>query len=168
MDNESKDFLEILGYLNLQYGKVDEARTIFNTLFEISAADPLISLSYSYCLTLGNEFSLALHHLDRIPMETLSVKQRSGYHLLRSNLQWHLGLDQPARDEFAKFLQNEKERTKLEPTPSSLLIAAAIQRPKGKLLENQKEKRKTVRGESIWKRILRFVARKDLNRELSR
>lgn len=161
MELHHRDFLEILGYLYLQYGKIDEANVIYHTLFELTEDRGIVALTYAYCLAKLGNFSQALNILKQILPEKLDSKEQSGYALLCANVYWNLGDEAEARRQFDAFVRNEKERTRHLPSSLSLLERDSEQRT---AVKSQKEApiEETLSPENIWKRILRFVARKDL------
>ncbi|MDR3316807.1 MAG: hypothetical protein LBS68_01885 [Puniceicoccales bacterium] len=179
MERGDREFLELLGYLYLQYGKSDEARIIYAALFELADEQPLLTMTYAYCLVQAGQYAVALHLLETIDLSQFSPKERSAFLLLHGNVFWHLGRDAEARRELDRFLAIEKDRTLTEPTRHSFLTRAASKRgnspipAKGAGLPTAAPDKKTVgaslRGtEGIWKRVLRFIARKELDREHSR
>jgi tetratricopeptide (TPR) repeat protein len=189
MLREDWDFLELLGYLYLQYGKDDEARTIYGTLFELAdPPSPLLRLTYAYCLAKTGQHAVALHHLEELDPKVFSLKERSALCLLRGNIFWHLGRIREARGELNRFLTTERQRSRREPSRLSLIVQSAAtatpaENPRQPLdtspmvrIRTGQPVRKTAtppsppkREESgLWKRILRFIARKDIDRELGR
>jgi tetratricopeptide (TPR) repeat protein len=182
---EDRDFLELLGYLYLQYGKMDEARIVYAVLLRLTSTSPMRVLTYSYCLAQTGRYALALHHLDDIAGSTFSLKERSAYLLLRGNVLWNLGKDEGAREVFQKFLEVERKRAQRQPERLSLIARAELSRqiPPPSPVQTQPvpaaaptavKKNREIAGQpirgndGIWKKILRFIARKELNRELSR
>jgi Flp pilus assembly protein TadD len=164
--DEDKDFLELLGYLYLQYGKHDPARVIYHTLCELSDPTDIMLLTYAYCLAADGSYAMALHEMDKISTEVLNLQELSGYHLLRGNIFWHMRRDREARAELRRFLELEQLRTHGQPRPA--VIGQHI-RP---LVVDGVERVVSINvrppDEGLWKKFLRFIARKDLNRELSR
>lgn len=158
MDDDDTDFLNILGYLYLKYGKIDEAKVIFRTLVEVAGPNAVVTMAYAYCLAYGGDYAVALHYLNRVPFLELSLKERSGYHLLKSNIFWHLGQDREAKMEFRQFLAKEEARAQKNRFDKKIALSSA----------RQMQKMEPSQSEHLWKRILRFIARKDLNRELGR
>lgn len=158
MDDDDTDFLNILGYLYLQYGKIDEAKVIFRTLVEVAQHNAIVTMAYAYCLAYLGDYAIALHYLNRVAFLDLSLKERSGYHLLKSNIFWHLGRDREARFELEQFLAKEELRTQKNKLDKKIALSSA----------SETQKMVAANSEHLWKRILRFIARKDLNREFGR
>jgi tetratricopeptide (TPR) repeat protein len=176
---EDRDFLELLGYLYLQYGKVDEARIIYAVLLRLTSSPPIRVLTYAHCLAQTGRYALALHHMDDIGQSIFSRKERSAYLLLRGNILWQLGRDGEAREVFQKFLEMEQERARLEPERLSLIARAELGRRRRRIPPPAVKTRPAVvkksaivqtrvQGDGIWKSILRYIARKELDSELSR
>ncbi|MDR2677615.1 MAG: hypothetical protein LBB26_03570 [Puniceicoccales bacterium] len=166
MKDEDKDFLELLGYLYLQYGKHDPARVIYHTLCELSNPTAIMLLTYAYCLAADGSYAMALHEMDKISMEELSLQERSGFHLLRGNIFWHMHRDREARAELQHFLKLEQLRTHGQPRPA--VIGQNIKPLVVDGVERVVSLRVRPPDEGLWKKFLRFIARKELNRELSR
>ncbi|MDR3117093.1 MAG: hypothetical protein LBT98_00740 [Puniceicoccales bacterium] len=186
MKGEDREFLELLGYLYLQYGKADEARIIYAVLVELSAPQPLLTLAYAYCLSQTGQYAVALHHLDSLERAPFSLKERSAYLLLRGNVLWHLGKSQDSRQIFRQFLTVERQRARFNPTRLSLIVRSATEKAReargalealrsvqtpataptvaGKVTVAQSPG--APRTDGFVRRILRFIARKELHREL--
>jgi hypothetical protein len=164
--DEDKDFLELLGYLYLQYGKHDPARVIYHTLCELSDPKAIMLLTYAYCLAADGSYAMALHETGKVSTEALNLQELSGYHLLRGNIFWHLHRDREARMELQHFLELEQLRTNGQPRTA---VIGQYVRP---LVVDGVERIVSVNvrppDEGLWKKFLRFIARKELNRELSR
>jgi Flp pilus assembly protein TadD len=179
-----REFLELLGYLYLQYGKVDAARTVYAVLVELSARRPILSLTYAYCLARTGQYAVALHHLDELGNIPFALKERSAYLLLRGNVLWHMGRRDDARLDLEHFLAVERRRAKLQPTRLSLIVRSATERARNARLNHRAatvartsadgtaRRRRRSAGpaynddDGFIRRILRFIARKELNREL--
>jgi Flp pilus assembly protein TadD len=163
---EDKDFLELLGYLYLQYGKHDPARVIYHTLCELSDPASIVLLAYAYCLAADGSYAMALHEMDKISMETLNLQELSGFHLLRGNIFWHMHRDREARTELRRFLELERLRTNGQPRPAVIgqniqpLVIGGVERVVSVKMRPPEE--------GLWKKFLRFIARKEISRELSR
>lgn len=168
MEHEDIEFLQILGYLYLQYGRIDEARVIYKTLVEITDCEGIVTIAYAYCLVYQGNFNLALHQLKKVKSETLTAREKSGYFLLLSNVQWSLGDYSEARKVFRQFLDEERKRAAQEPLLPSLFDYQKEVLGQESHSGTKQKKEKPLPAEGLWKRILRFVARKDLNRELGR
>jgi Flp pilus assembly protein TadD len=164
--DEDKDFLELLGYLYLQYGKHDPARVIYHTLCELADPTAIMLLTYAYCLAADGSYAMALHEMDKIPMGTLNLQELSGFHLLRGNIFWHLHRDREARVELRRFLELERQRTHGQPRHA--VIGQRIEPLVVDGVERVVSIRMRPPEDGLWKKFLRFIARKDLNRELSR
>ncbi|MDR0679242.1 MAG: hypothetical protein LBF24_03280 [Puniceicoccales bacterium] len=170
MEATDREFLSMLGHLYLQYGRWDEARVIYGSLVELSEREPLLLLTYAYCLAQNGQYAVALHHLDSLEGKDFLPKARSAYRLLRGNVLWYLGRDEEARRELELFLQTERKRARLEPTRPSLIVRSAAERVR-QLLEEPKRWRDEGlpyrRGEGLWRRLLRFIAKKELSQRRS-
>jgi Flp pilus assembly protein TadD len=164
--DEDKDFLELLGYLYLQYGKYDAARVIYHTLCELVEPTAVMLLTYAYCLAADGSYAMALYELDKVKMGEFNPQELSGFHLLRGNIYWHLHRDREARAELQRFLEIERKRTNGMPRPA--VIGQRIE----PLVVNGVERIVSINvrqpEEGLWKKFLRFIARKELNRELGR
>ncbi|MDR0339953.1 MAG: hypothetical protein LBH53_00060 [Puniceicoccales bacterium] len=170
MEATDREFLSLLGYLYLQYGRWDEARVIYSSLVELSEQKPLLLLTYAYCLAQNGQYAVSLHYLDRLNGKNFLPKARSAYRLLRGNVLWYLGRDEEARQELELFLQTERKRARLEPSRPSLIVRSAAERVQ-QLLEEpkrwQEESQSFGRGEGLWRRLLRFIAKKELSQRRS-
>jgi tetratricopeptide (TPR) repeat protein len=198
---EDRELLELLGYLYLQYGKADEARTIYAALCEMSESRPLLTLTYAYCLAKAGQYAVALHHLELIEAESFSPKELGAYLLLRGNVLWHLGRDAEARVELQHFLecaqggyivrhslitkaaedgallraeqeettQGEREILFAMQTPPLVRALRNLPRERAPAPYRVVKSKNVKNNEGVWKRLLRFIARKELeNREHSR
>jgi Flp pilus assembly protein TadD len=165
VNSEDKEFLELLGYLYLQYGKTDAARVIYHTLCEFWEPTSMHRLTYSYCLAVKGSYSRALYELDQVNVQHFSLQELSSYHLLRGNILWHLKRDREARRELHHFLSLESQRVKRQSRVVGVPMLSAVAKKNG----NVEEETASVNlQEGLWRKFLRFIARKELNRELSR
>jgi tetratricopeptide (TPR) repeat protein len=166
---EDKDFLELLGYLYLQYGKNDAARIIYQTLCELDNPVPIIRLTYAYCVAAGGSYSVALHEIEKVNVVEFNLQELSGYHLLRGNILWHLRRRREARKELQLFLEAENQRVDASKKSRAIVTSARIVAKAEIVAKDDAEKAvKAQPQEGLWKKFLRFIARKELNRELSR
>jgi Flp pilus assembly protein TadD len=166
VDKEDVDLLNLLGYLYLQYGKSDEARVVYGTLVELAESNPLSILAYAYCLVRCGHYAIALHHLDDVDGGDFQPKARSAYRLLRGNVLWHMGRDEEARYELSLFLAMERKRARLDPANNSLIVKSAAGRARtANAAARGTELAVSVGGgrEGIWRRVLRFIAKKELS-----
>ncbi|MDR2664346.1 MAG: hypothetical protein LBB14_02360 [Puniceicoccales bacterium] len=170
METTDREFLSLLGYLYLQYGRWDEARVVYGSLVELSDRQPLLLLTYAYCLAQVGQYAVALHHLDGLEGKDFLPKARSAYRLLRGNVLWYLGRDEEARKELELFLRTERKRARLEPTRPSFIVRSAAERVQ-QLVEEperwQRSGRTSDSREGMWRRLLRFIARKELSQRRS-
>jgi tetratricopeptide (TPR) repeat protein len=169
MKEEDQEFLELLAYLYLQYGKHDSAGIIYHTLCELSEPTSLTRLAYAYCLACRGSYSTALHELEKIDKTVFGMQELSGFHLLRGNVFWHLRRDEEARKELDNFLGIERKRNR-ERSRVVRVGQSPSERTRGEKMESDNliTKPMTHLHEGVWKKFLRFIARKELNRELSR
>jgi hypothetical protein len=159
--------------LYLQYGKADEAKVIYGTLIELEDRDPMMVMTYAYCMARCGHYSIALHYLDSVCGGDFMPKARSAYRLLRGNVLWHLGKDEEARHELNLFLATERKRAMVEPERNSVIVQSVLDRllppttRRGGEREVETTQRRKTR-DGIWRRLLKFIAKWELRREHSK
>lgn len=103
--NESqREFLLILAYLYVRYGKYDEALVVYRGLYEFFHDDTEVLLGLSFALYLTSRALEAMQYLDRLDGIDLPIKLEKFFYLLRSHVSWSIGRDDDARDGLIHYL----------------------------------------------------------------
>jgi len=104
MSEEEREFLWLLGFLHLRYGRWEDARVIFRGLKALFPGEPAFAKALGFALLKTGEYRAALREIDRF-LEKASEKEdlEAGY-WLKSKALWGLGHGKKARDQLDRLL----------------------------------------------------------------
>ena len=106
LKEEQKEFLTLLGFLYLRYGKWEKARVLFEALQLLYPADPYFARSLSYAYLNLEEYRSALKQAEKL-LETardMGVDEAETACFLKSRALWGLGDQEKARKCIAELL----------------------------------------------------------------
>jgi hypothetical protein len=109
VDKSQREFILILAYLYVCYGKYDEALVLHRVLNEFFEDDVeiLLGLGFSlYTTDRGLEAAQCLENLEGVEMDP---RRQKLYFLLRSHVDWSIGRDVDARNNLIHYLAIEEK-----------------------------------------------------------
>lgn len=109
MDKSQREFLLILAYLYVRYGKYDEALVLYRGLNEFFQDDTSVLLGLIFSLYFTDRQSEAVQYLDKLDGVEMSTKNQKLFYLLRSHVAWGVGRDSDARDSLIHYLGLEEK-----------------------------------------------------------
>jgi tetratricopeptide (TPR) repeat protein len=95
-----------MAYIYLQQNKLAEALALYRFLYTVFPKDPIIALSFSYCLFAEDQHEESLAVLEVADALKLNQQQQVIYYLVKSKVLWHLGKLQDSRVALKKYLFN--------------------------------------------------------------
>ena len=114
MDSSQREFLLILAYLYLRYGKYDEALILYRVLYEYFPDDPEVILGLSFSLYITNRSSEAEQNLESLEGLVMQPTFQKLYYLIRSHVEWSLGRDDEARNTLVSYLGIEESEIRAQ------------------------------------------------------
>ncbi|MDR1401804.1 MAG: hypothetical protein LBI81_02505 [Puniceicoccales bacterium] len=108
MDKSQREFVLVLAYLYIRYGKYDEALILHRGLCEFFPDDVEILLGLSFSLYSTNRGMEALQYLEKLDGVEMSRKLQKLFFLLRSHAIWGTGKDREARSYLIQYLGLEE------------------------------------------------------------
>ncbi|MDR1528744.1 MAG: hypothetical protein LBS22_04150 [Puniceicoccales bacterium] len=109
MDKSQKEFLLILAYLYICYGKYDEALVLHRGLYEFFPEDIEILLGLGFSLYFTSRPLEAVQHLEKLDGVEMISKHQKLFFLLKSHVTWSIGRDSEARDNLIYYLGLEEK-----------------------------------------------------------
>jgi hypothetical protein len=104
VDKSQREFLLILAYLYIRYGKYDEALILHRGLCEFFPNDVEILLGLSFSLYSTNRGMEALQYLEKLDGIEMNRQSQKLFLLLRSHAIWNTGKDREARNDLIHYL----------------------------------------------------------------
>ena len=108
MDRSQREFLLILAYLYVRYGKYDEALLLYRGLHEFFVDDIEIMLGLSFSLYLTDRPLEAIQYLEQLDGVEFDQRLEKLFYLVRSHVDWKIGRDSDARNDLIHYLGMEE------------------------------------------------------------
>jgi tetratricopeptide (TPR) repeat protein len=108
VDKSQREFLLILAYLYVRYGKYDEALLLHRGLNEFFEDDIEILLGLSFSLYSTSRPLEAMQYLEKLDGVEMSKQYQKLFFLLRSHVGWSIGRDSDARSDLILYLGLEE------------------------------------------------------------
>ncbi|MDR0693542.1 MAG: hypothetical protein LBF49_03170 [Puniceicoccales bacterium] len=109
MDKSQKEFLLVLAYLYICYGKYDEALMLHRGLYEFFSDDIEVLLGLSFSLYFTSRPLEAVQYLEKLDGLAMISKYQKLFFLLKSHVTWSIGRDSEARDNLIYYLGLEEK-----------------------------------------------------------
>jgi hypothetical protein len=109
VNKSQKEFLLILAYLYICYGKYDEALVLHRGLYEFFPEDIEVLLGLSFSLYFTSRPLEAIQCLERLDGVEMISKHQKLFFLLKSHVTWSVGRDSEARDNLIYYLGLEEK-----------------------------------------------------------
>jgi hypothetical protein len=108
VDRSQREFLLILAYLYVRYGKYDEALLLYRGLHEFFVDDIEIMLGLSFALYLTDRPLEAIQYLEQLDGVEFDQRLEKLFYLVRSHVDWKIGRDSDARNDLIHYLGMEE------------------------------------------------------------
>jgi hypothetical protein len=108
VDKSQREFLLVLAYLYIRYGKYDEALLLHRGLQEFFPDDEEILLSLSFSLYFTGRAFESIQYLEKLEGVDIGRQREKLFFLLRSHVIWSLGKDSEARSDLIRYLGIEE------------------------------------------------------------
>jgi hypothetical protein len=109
VDKSQKEFLLVLAYLYICYGKYDEALMLHRGLYEFFSDDIEVLLGLSFSLYFTSRPLEAVQYLEKLDGLAMISKYQKLFFLLKSHVTWSIGRDSEARDNLIYYLGLEEK-----------------------------------------------------------
>jgi hypothetical protein len=109
MDSGQREFLLVLAYLYVCYGKYDEALVLHRILKEFFEDDVEVVLGLCFSLYVTDRGLEAIQYLERLEGVEMDARNQKLYFLLRSHVDWGVGRDVDARNNLIHYLAIEEK-----------------------------------------------------------
>ncbi|MDR0742494.1 MAG: hypothetical protein LBE98_03450 [Puniceicoccales bacterium] len=109
MDKSQREFLLILAYLYICYGKYDEALVLHRGLYEFFPENMEVLLGLSFSLYFTSRPLEAIQYLEKLDGVEMISKHQKLFFLLKSHVTWSIGRDSEARDNLIYYLGLEEK-----------------------------------------------------------
>jgi tetratricopeptide (TPR) repeat protein len=109
VDKSQREFLLILAYLYICYGKYDEALVLHRGLYELASEDVEVLLGLSFSLYFTSRPLEAVQYLEKLDGIEMAPKYQKLFFLLKSHVTWSIGRDSEARDNLIYYLGLEEK-----------------------------------------------------------
>jgi tetratricopeptide (TPR) repeat protein len=109
VNKSQREFLLILAYLYICYGKYDEALVLHRGLYEFFPEDVEVLLGLSFSLYFTSRPLEAIQCLERLDGVEMIPKHQKLFFLLKSHVAWSIGRDSEARDNLIYYLGLEEK-----------------------------------------------------------
>ncbi|MDR1413857.1 MAG: hypothetical protein LBI56_02895 [Puniceicoccales bacterium] len=104
MEKSQREFLLVLAYLYIRYGKYDAALMLHRGLYEFFPDDTEILLGLSFSLYITNRGMEAIQYLEKLDGVEMNKQLQKLFFLLRSHTVWSSGKDKEARNYLIHYL----------------------------------------------------------------
>jgi hypothetical protein len=112
VDKSQREFLLVLAYLYIRYGKYDEALILHRGLYEFFRDDVEVLLGLSFSLHFTNRSTEAMQYLEKLDGVEIEGRCQKLFFLLRSHVAWSLGKDSEARNDLIHYLWLEESEVR--------------------------------------------------------
>jgi tetratricopeptide (TPR) repeat protein len=109
VDKSQREFLLILAYLYICYGKYDEALVLHRGLYEFFPENMEVLLGLSFSLYFTSRPLEAIQYLEKLDGVEMISKHQKLFFLLKSHVTWSIGRDSEARDNLIYYLGLEEK-----------------------------------------------------------
>ncbi|MDR2737444.1 MAG: tetratricopeptide repeat protein [Puniceicoccales bacterium] len=109
VDKSQREFLLVLAYLYVCYGKYDEALVLHRGLSEFFPDDTNVLLGLVFSLYFTGRQAEAAQYLEKLDGVEMSVKCQKLFFLLKSHVSWNVGRDSDARVNLIHYLGLEEK-----------------------------------------------------------
>jgi hypothetical protein len=109
VDKSQREFLLVLAYLYICYGKYDEALMLHRGLYEFFPDDIEVLLGLSFSLHFTSRPLEAVQYLEKLDGVAMISKHQKLFFLLKSHVTWSIGRDSEARDNLIYYLGLEEK-----------------------------------------------------------
>jgi hypothetical protein len=109
VDKSQREFLLILSYLYIRYGKYDEALLLHRGLHEFFSEDMDVLIGFGASLHLTDRPLEAMQYMEKLDGVEMNNQMEKLFFLLRSHISWGLGRDSDARSDLIRYLGLEEK-----------------------------------------------------------